>query len=49
MSSLQKSTKKRSTPAKRKDPVALITKIEPKNTVYGLDEPVDERFALKGD
>ena len=42
MSSLLKSTKKRSIPAKRKDPIALITKIEPKNAAYGLDEPTGE-------
>ena len=48
MSSLLKSTKKRSSPAKRKSPVALITKIEPKNSAYGLDE-ANARFAYKGD
>ena len=42
MSSLLKSTKKGSIPAKRKDSVALITKIEPKNAAYGLDEPTSE-------
>ena len=49
MSSLLKSTKKRSIPAKRKDPVALITKIEPKNAAYGLDELTGENFTFKGD
>ncbi len=39
----------RRTPAIRKDLLALITKIEPKNTVYGLDEPAGEGFALKSD
>ena len=48
MSSLLKSTKKRSSPAKRKSPFALITKIEPKNSAYGLDE-ANARFAYKGD
>ena len=47
MSSLLKSTKKRSIPAKRKDPVALITKIEPKKA-FGLDEPIGENFTFKG-
>ena len=47
MSSLLKSTKKRSIPAKRKDPIALITKIEPKNAAYGLDEPTGENLAFK--
>ena len=49
MSSLLKSTKKRSIPAKRKDPVALITKIEPKNAALGLDEHTGENIAFKND
>ena len=49
MSSLFKSTKKRSIPAKSKDPIELIIKIEPKNAAYGLDEPTGENFTFKGD
>ena len=47
MSSLLKSTKKRSISAKRKDAVALITKIEPKNAAYGFDQPTGENLAFK--
>ena len=46
MSSLLISTKKRSIPTKRKDPVASLTKIERKNAAYGLDEPTDENLAF---
>ena len=49
MSSLLKSTKKRRSPAQRESPAALNTKIEPKISAYGLDEPAGERFAYKGD
>ncbi len=43
MSSLLKSTKKKNS-TKRKDPVALLTKIEPKSAAYGLDEPTGENW-----
>ena len=49
MSSLLKSTKKRSSPTKRESPAALRTKIEPKIEAYGLDEPAGERYAYKND